>query len=195
VQYSDFETGDPMPIPRRRIVTSLAAALCANLIADSSAEPITLGVAAAFVGIALLQGAISYVGGVLMAKALGTARIEDVKEWIGEAVSELEAFVSAEVRRQLDEKVLQKLRSDLQGVITNLDHYARLGEAEQRDNKYLISTSDTTTSSLIALSLNYDQAIFISTATMAYRLFILQALYKLDRAPGHIESAKPMTGW
>jgi hypothetical protein len=53
--------------------------------------------AAAFVGLALLEGAISYVGGQAMASAMGGPTITDIRAWIAEAVAELEAFVSAEL--------------------------------------------------------------------------------------------------
>ena len=48
------------------------------------------------------------------------------------------------------------------------------------------------TSRLLPLALKYDQALFIATAGMAYRLFTLYALYQLDRDPGHIRSVRPL---
>ena len=147
--------------------------------------------AAIFVGLALLRGAISYVGGQLMASALGGARITDVRTWIAEAVAELEAFVSAELRRQLTELVLNQMRADLEGVIQNVTEYSRLQPANLASNRFLLESCDTRTASLVPLSLNYDQALFISFSAMAYRFFTLFGLYDLDHDQGHIDFARP----
>src|SRR5229473_63312 len=95
-----------------------------------------LAAVAAYVGLKLLDGAISYVGGQLMSHALGDPTITDVRAWIQNAVAEIEAFVSAELKRQLDEKTLQQMRAGLEGINTDLYHYAKLGNPDQT-NKYL----------------------------------------------------------
>jgi hypothetical protein len=150
-----------------------------------------LAAVAAYVGLKLLDGAISYIGGQLMSHALGDPTITDVRAWIQNAVAEIEAFVSAELRRQLDERVLEQMRADLEGINTNLYHYASL-ESPNQTNRYLLEICDTTTARLMPLSLNYDQALFVTTTAMAYRLFTLCGLYELDKDTGHIESARPM---
>lgn len=152
----------------------------------------TLAAVAAFVGMALLQGAISYVGGQVMSSALGDPKITDVRAWIQNAVQEIEAYVSAELRRQLDERVLEQVRANLQGITINIYQYSSLNPRRHERNRYLLETCDTTTATLVPLSLNYDQALFITTTAMAYRLFTLYALYELDGDPGHIQSARPM---
>jgi hypothetical protein len=144
------------------------------------------------VGMALLEGAISYVGGQLMSHALGDPTITDVRAWIQNAVAEIEAFVSAELRHQLDEKVLEQMRANLQGITTNIYQYASLDPHHRERNRYLLETCDTTTATLVPLSINYDQALFVTTTAMAYRLFTLYALYELDKDPGHIRSARSM---
>ena len=106
-------------------------------------------------------------------------------------MSELEEYVSAELKRQLDAEVVEKMRAELQGVLDNIGEFANLTPENQIKNRFLIEYCDTATAELIPLSLNYDQALFISTAAMAYRLFVLFALYKLDQDPGHIVSARP----
>jgi hypothetical protein len=179
-------------ISRRDVICGMLA--CASPLNRSATaqEPITLGTVAAFVGLALLQGAISYVGGQLLSSALGDPKISDVRAWIQNAVAELEAFVSAELRRQLDERVMEQMRADLQGITTDIYQYASLRPSSRQRNKYLLETSDTETARLVPLSLNYDQALFITTTAMAYRLFTLYSLYQLDRDPGHIKSARPI---
>ena len=125
-----------------------------------------------------------------MASALGGARISDLKTWIAEAVAELEAFVSAELRRQLTELILNQMRADLEGVIQNVAEYSRLRTVDRTSNRFLLESCDTKTASLVPLSLNYDQALFISFSAMAYRFFALFGLYELDRDRGHIDFAR-----
>ena len=45
-------------------------------------EPIAMGAAAAWVGGKLLEGALQYAGGLILANALGQAKITDVRTWI-----------------------------------------------------------------------------------------------------------------
>ena len=148
--------------------------------------------AAIFVGLALLQGAISYVGGRVMASAMGGPTITDVKTWIAEAVAELEAFVSAELKQQLNDLVMKQMQADLEGIIQNIREYSELSDSNKSTNRFLIEYCDTKTGELVALSSIYPQALFISFTAMAYRLFSLFALYELDRDAGHIKSARPM---
>src|ERR1700730_12836130 len=101
-----------------------------------------LAAVAAFVGMALLQGAISYVGGQVMSKALGDPAITDVRAWIQNAVAEIEAFVSAELKRQLDEKIMEQMRTNLQGVVTDIYQYASLDPVNREKNRYLLETCD-----------------------------------------------------
>ncbi|MCY0854040.1 hypothetical protein [Cupriavidus sp. D39] len=183
-----------MSISRRQVVFSALAVVLPMYSRKTvlAAEPITTGAAAAFVGLALLQGGISYVGGKVMSSALGDPTISDVRIWIQNAVAELEAYVSAELKIRLDALVMEQMRASLQGVTTILYEYASLKPKKQEQNKLLLQNSDIEISRLIPLSLNYDQALFITTTAMAYKLFSIYALYKLDKDPGHIKSARPM---
>ncbi|WP_128931939.1 hypothetical protein [Bradyrhizobium zhanjiangense] len=100
---------------RREMICGLMATTLPFSRSAAAQEPVTLGSAAAFVGLALLQGAISYVGGRLLASALGDPVISDVQSWLKNAIAELEAFVSAELRRQLDERVIEQMSRGLAG--------------------------------------------------------------------------------
>ena len=62
----------------------------------------------------------------------------------------------------------------------------------QKTNRYLLETSDTATARLIPLSLNYNQALDITAASVGFRQFVMFALYQLDKDKGHITSARPM---
>jgi hypothetical protein len=177
---------------RRSVLGALALGLPTYGSAVARADPVTVAGAASFVGLALLQGAVSYVGGKALASALGDPTISDVHTWIQNAVAELKAFVSAELQLRLDELVLEQMRADLQGTITNLYQYASLDPENRSSNRFLIEAATVSTARLLPLSMNYDQAIFITTTTMAYRLIALQALFELDNDSGHIKSARPM---
>jgi hypothetical protein len=143
-------------------------------------------VVAAYVVEYLVQGAIAYVGGQLMASALGGATITDVRTWIREAVAELEGFISA----KLDEKTIEDMTADLDGVRKSLREYSALSKGKQRENRFLIENADISTGRLTSLALKYDQAFLILVTGMAYRFFALFALYKLDKDAGHITQAK-----
>jgi len=182
-----------MQISRREaIVRTFGAGAGIALVGYASAEPVTLAVVAGFVALELLKGAIGYAGGKLLASALGDPSITDVQVWIRTAVAELEAFVSAELKRQLDAKVLEQLQANLAAVNTHLYQYSHLSDDGKKKNKYLLEASDVATASLLPLAQNYDQALFIATTGIALRLYTIFALYELDREPGHIVSFRPM---
>jgi hypothetical protein len=141
---------------------------------------------AGFVAVALLEGAISYLGGKLMASALGEATITDVHTWIRQAVLELEAFVSAKI----DELVLQQMDAELEQLKQNILEYAGLPASKLKVNRNLIDNADTHSVALAKLALNHDAAFFISTASMAYLFFARTALFRGDGAASHIASIK-----
>lgn len=180
-----------MTVSRRQVVMGSVATILLRLV-PFPAQAQGLGAAAAWVGMKLLEGALNYAGGKLLAAALGDPTISDVRTWIQSAVAELEIFVSVELKRQLDGKSMEEMRADLQGVITNLHEYASLKPENREANRFLIENSNTATARLVPLSLNYDQAFFVTTAAVAYRLFALYALYQLDGDSGHITSARPL---
>lgn len=177
---------------RRRLLTGiLAFSVTLSNLRFTRAEPITASGVAAYVGLKLLDGAISYAGGEALRKALGRPTLSDVELWIRAAVDELKTFVSEELRRSLKESAVDEIRSELLGTRDNLYHYASLSVDNRGEYKYLIEDSGTRTARLLQRSLQYDQAYFVTTAAMAFRLFVLYTLYKIDKDAGHIESAKP----
>ena len=147
---------------------------------------------AGFVGLGLLNGALSFVGGETLRQALGYPAISDVRIWIRHAVAELKAFVSSELQRQLDDIELRDMENDLQGILNNLYQYAELSSENQKSNRFLLDYVTISTAHLVPRSLRFDQAYFVTTTAIAYRLFVLQTLFVLDDDDGHIKSAKPM---
>ena len=179
-----------MLLSRRKFInTSLLAGTGLALLRPAEAQVEEVAV---WVGEELLKGAIAYVGGLALGSALGNATISDVQAWITAAVAELEAFVSAELQKQLDQKVLDQLQADLYGAKQNLGEYASLAPGNRTANRFLIEQADIHTASLVPLSQKYDQAFYISTTAMAYRFFALYALYDIDKDHGHITSLKDM---
>ncbi len=141
--------------------------------------------AASYVGEKLLGGAIGYAGGLILSKALGEVTLLDVKKWIDGAVAELERFISDELRRKFYEQAEQNMTADLRMVEESLGQYASL-TAGQSGSKYLLENSDTSSARLVPYSAQFDQAIFITSAAMAYRLLTLYSLYKLDHDSGRL---------
>lgn len=188
-----ISNGSNLKFSRRELLGGSFASVLGRFSA-AQADP-TLGAIAGTVALWLAQGAFEYVGGKIMANALGDAQISDVRTWIREAVAELEAFVSVELKRQLDAKVIEYMQDCLQGIKDNLYNYSSITDNNgQKERKYYLIYCDTTTAQLVHTALHYDQAIFIATATMAYRFFTLYALYNLDSEPGPITNDNTRTG-
>jgi hypothetical protein len=124
---------------------------------------------------ALLEGALSYVGGQMLSKALGGATITDVHVWIQQAVLELESFIAA----KLDEKVLEQIQTNVSGLQTDMNQYARLQPSHQKDGKFLLEHVDTDSAQLIPLTYDYQQALFLGFLAIGYRFFATMSLYRL----------------
>ena len=147
---------------------------------------------AGFVGLELLKGTLAFVGGQGLSNALGLSSIQDVRIWIRAAVEELKAFVSKELQRNLDNLVLVEMEAKLAAILINIDHYAQLSEGSRETKRGLLEEISKSTALLVPRSLQFDQAYFVATTAIAYRLFVLYALYQLDEDKGHITSAKQM---
>lgn len=173
-------------ISRRGLLTGLAVTpLSLTGLRAFSAEPFSWSAAAAYVGLKLLDGAISYVGGKLLASALGDPTISDVRLWIDDAVKEIKAFVSAELQRQLTDIEIKELAGELNGLRDNLYHYASLSEDSRGKNRFLIEHAATHSVELVNRALEFEEAYFIATTALAYRYFVVQALYEIDKSEGH----------
>lgn len=175
---------------QRRSVLALAAA---GLVVPSRtllAEPLTAGAAAALVAVKLLEGALQYAGGQILAHALGAATITDVRTWIVAAVAQIQAFVSEELRKQLSQLVLDEMAADLQGVVSHINQYAALLPENQVKNRAILESVNNTTAAAIPRTSKYDQASPIIAGLMAYRLIARNGLYQLDKDPGHIRGMR-----
>ena len=147
---------------------------------------------AGFVGLALLKGVLSFVGGKALQSALGDPKISDACIWTRQTIEEFKAFISEELRRQLDEYALDELETDLKSTLDNLHHYARLSLGSQAKNRSLIEAVSESTTRLVRRSLEFPAAYFVTTAAIACRFFALYSLYKLDDDPNHIRGSKGM---
>lgn len=175
---------------QRRSVLALAAAGLVVPHRVLQAEPLTAGAAAALVAQKLLEGALQYAGGQILAHALGAATITDVRTWIIAAVAQIQAFVSEELRKQLSQLVLDEMGADLQGVVSHINQYAALLPDNQAKNRAILESVNNTTASAIPRASKYDQASPIIAGLMAYRLIARNGLYQLDKDPGHIRGMR-----
>jgi hypothetical protein len=182
----------PMAINRRSFVVRALAAGSLPFTPVRCAAAVPPPVAAAgWVGTYLLEGALEYEGGQIMAGALGEPVLSDVRSWIANAVAELDSFIEAALKATLTQLVVANMQAELDAVNTAIYEYANLESKNQEENRYLLQTCDSATAILVPLSLSYDQ-IYITTAAMGFKLFTVLALYNLDRDKSHITSAIPM---
>ena len=182
----------PKPSRRRVLACLLASPLSLSVVPLARAEPLTLGAVAAYVGLKLLDGAISYVGGRALAEALGHPTISDVRLWIRAAVDELKEFITEELRRSLTANSIDEMRTEMLGIRENFYHYASLSPENKRNYRFLLEDSSVHTSRLVHGAVQHDQAFFITTTAVAYRLFVLRTFFLQDDDAGHIESARIM---
>ena len=190
---SDYHSCKSPKASRRQILAGLLASpFSLSVISHSRAEPLTFTALAAFVGLNLLKGAISYVGGRLLAEVLGQPTITDVRLWIGAAVDELKGFISEELRTSLTASAIDKMRLELSGIRENFYHYASLSPENRHNYRFLLEHSSVHTSRLVHGSVQHDQAFFVTTTAVAYRLFVLRTFFIVDKDKGHIRSAQSM---
>ena len=182
---SNCNSWSPPKASRRRVLAGLLATpLSLSVIPLARSEPLTLGAASAYVGLKLLDGAISYVGGLALARALGQPTISDVRLWIRAAVDEIKEFVSEELRRSLTANSIEEMRIDMLGIRENFYHYAHLSPKNKRDYKFLLEHSSVHTSRLVHGAVQHDPAFFITTTAVAYRLFVLRTFFLQDDDAG-----------
>jgi hypothetical protein len=88
---------------------------------------------------------------------------------------ELESFIQA----KLDEKVIEQIATNVSGMQTDMNQYARLRPGHQQGGKFLLEHVDTLTAQLIPLTYNYQQAMFLAFLAIGFRFFATTSLYKL----------------
>lgn len=169
----------------RRDFLKFSAASAASALFSVDAEA-QVASAVIWVGTKLLEGAVAYVGGQVLAQMLGGTTIGDVNDWIRSAIGELEQFFSD----KLDDQAIRRITADAQGIQQNLLEYAALSPTNQTGNRFLLEDADTRSSALIPLAQTYDQAFDVASGAMAFKICATRALFELDKDPGHILSEK-----
>jgi len=185
-----------MNVTRRQVLQAgLAGGLWLGGISRLVAQVDPISAGASLVAVAALKEAVSYATGKLLGNVMGSpdaVRLEDVKVWIQTAVKELEEFVAQELQEKLDELAMNEMSADLDGVEHELYEYSLMDAHDRKSNAYLIQAANITTGRLVSFSLDYPQAIFVSSTAMGFSLISLNAQYEIDHVKAHIESAGPL---
>jgi hypothetical protein len=140
----------------------------------------------------LYEKGIDYAGGALLQDIFKEPQPINVQEFISEAVTSIESKIAG-LEAKIDEQNLNRMRSDLDSIKYSFAEYAALDPGLREANRNLLLHCDTASAGLLSLSMRYEQAFFLSTAVLAYRLLTRFALFQLDsssgvNAQGHVTS-------
>ena len=174
---------------------ALASALSSFFPGLNDAQPLPpmlLATAGAWAANKLLEQTISYVGGEIISKAFSRSSISDVKDWVQNAIAGVESSLG-NLSDKIEADKMAEMTSRLESLKHQFMEYASLEAAIQPQNRFLLANCDTISAELVPLSQHYDQAFFVSSAAMGYRLATLFALYSLDKGAnntgsGHVSS-------
>ena len=147
------------------------------------------------VGKKLFDMGIDYAKGAVLSDVFKEPTLGNVHEWVSQAVTSIEARIDA-LDAKIDQQNLNRMMSDLDSIREQFEHYSQLPPRLQGPNRYLLAYCDTTSGDLLSLSQKYEQAFFLSSTVLAYRLLTRFALFQLDssngaNAEGHITSLVP----
>lgn len=130
--------------------------------------------------------ALEFAAGKIGESALGGVQIIDARTWVREAVAEIKAYVAGVIT----ETIIDDMTASVDGIGQNLNEYATLSPENRAANAFLVRDADLNTTRLVDICLKHDEAFTVSLAAMSYRLIARQALYLLDKDPGHILSLR-----
>lgn len=137
----------------------------------------------AMIATALAEGALSYIGGEALKNVLGRPAYENIPGMIRDAVEELKVFIRDELRKALDEIVIQELEAEARALQVDLNRYSEVPENLKRDYKYLLESSDLSTSRGITHAEPYGiSALPIYVSFVSLRIHVIQAFYELDHS-------------
>ena len=135
------------------------------------------------VGKKLLDKGINYALGAPLNDLFKEPTLTDVHQWIDQSVTLLEKKIDA-LSAKIDSQNLNLMQSQLDSVRSAFNDYVSLDPATRREYKTSLIQCEFITSQLLSLSQKYDQAFFLSTVVVAYRLLTKYALYQLDKEDG-----------
>lgn len=194
MQVSVPSTGSGTDISRRDWMRTALASILFPFIPGSNYAQLSpaLAMAAAWAGNKLLDQTFAFVSGEIMSVAFGQPGISDVKGWVQNSVAEVESNL-AKLSARIDTDNMNVMSSRLESLKHQFMEYVSLEVTIQPQNRVLLANCDSLSAELVPLSQRYDQAFFVSTVAMGYRLATLFALYNLDKGKnnsgsGHISA-------
>ncbi len=186
-----------MNVKRRQLLQMGAAGslwLTGVSAARAQADPITF--AAAEVGIALFNSAISRISDQLMGGIFGSGtgsdqNLDQIHTWIQNAVADLERFVTAELKAEFYAQTQVQFDAEMAKVLEALRLFpTNLAAAKQGLNVDFLHIAIITASGLVEQSLHYPQAIFVTTRAMAYELIAVNTMHTVYPHDGYILAEK-----
>jgi hypothetical protein len=170
---------------RRSFLVKAGLGALGSLLAPLRSEPqvpavvLTVGLD---LGEALYKKGIDYAAGTLLQTIFKESKPVDAREFINEAVTGIEAKIAG-LEAKIDQQNLYRMQSELGSISSTFAEYVALLDQGEGD-KSLLDFCDTTSAGLLLFSMRYDQAFFLSTAVLAYRLLTRFALFQFDRSSG-----------
>ena len=170
---------------RRSFLVKAGLGALGSLLAPPRSEPqvsLVLLSVGLDLGEALYKKGIDYASGTLLQDIFKQSKPVDTQEFMSEAVKGIESKIAG-LEAKIDQQNLDRMQSDLHGISSSFAEYVALLDQGEGD-KSLLQYCDTTSATLLSLSMRYEQAFFLSTAVLAYRLLTRFALFQLDRSSG-----------
>ncbi|WP_396334056.1 hypothetical protein [Burkholderia anthina] len=135
----------------------------------------------AFVGTALANGAIGYLGQKYIQQFFGAdsgVTGEQIVEAIRQSTEEIKAYVSEDVRKALTEERLKELQAKCESLVRNLTDFASASTTDPSHSKYLLDYADIASSEGISLADRYSPLALPTFANfVSLRIFVKRAQY------------------
>jgi hypothetical protein len=145
-------------------------------------EPKALFFPWVFIAQGIATGALSYVGGRILASVMGEPSLGDIQKMIKQALVDLTQYILEQLREIVTEDRVHHLEALAISVETNLRRYANLPKDIQRRNRYLIEEADKKTSEAIPACLIYKlNALPVLVVFISLRVIAIKALHEGER--------------
>ncbi len=172
---------------RRKFLVQARLGALGSILAPLRSEPqvpVVLLTVGLDLGEALYKKGIDYASGTLLQNIFKESKPVDAQEFMSEAVKGIESKIAG-LEAKIDQQNLDRMQSDLHGISSTFAEYVTPLDQGEGD-KSLLDYCDTTSATLLSLSMRYEQAFFLSTAVLAYRLLTRFALFQLARSSGRV---------
>ena len=182
----NFKKIEEQTLSRRRVLAMAGIASLGSLVApfqiESQVPPFVAGLALDL-GKKLFDAGIEYAKGKALEDVFKEPTLVDVHEWVNQAVTSIESKVAA-LDAKIDQQNMDRMTSELDSIQDHFEHYSELPANQRERNRILLDQCDDKCSELLPLSQKYEQAFFLSSAVLGYKMLTRYALYELDRSHG-----------